>query len=54
LPKSKLALLAIHGPKTYQELLNLKILGPIRLKKYGEQITEVLKRADEFFEQNHS
>lgn len=54
LPKSKLAFLAIHGPKTYQELIKLKILGPVRLRMYGEQITEVLKKADEFFEQNHS
>ncbi|HOV33230.1 MAG TPA: ribonuclease D [Candidatus Hydrogenedens sp.] len=54
LPKTKLAILAIHGPKTYQDLLKLKVLGPVRLKMYGEQITEVLKKADEVFEQSHS
>ncbi len=54
LPKNKLFLLALYGPKTISELEQLEILGPVRLKMYGEEIINIFKKADEFSEQQQS
>jgi len=54
IPKNKLFLLALHGPKTISELEQLEILGPVRLKMYGEEIINLFKKADEFSEQQQS
>lgn len=51
LPKNKLFLLALYAPKTISELEQLEILGPVRLKMYGEEIINIFKKADEFSEQ---
>lgn len=54
LPKNKLFLLALHAPKTISELEQLEILGPVRLKMYGEELINIFKKADEFSEQQQS
>lgn len=54
LPKSKVFLLAIYAPKTLTDLENLGILGPVRLKMYGEEIIEIFKKADNFHELKES
>ncbi|MGC8844421.1 MAG: HRDC domain-containing protein, partial [Candidatus Hydrogenedens sp.] len=51
LPKNKLFLLALYGPKTISELEKLEILGPVRLKMYGDEIINIFKKSDEFSEQ---
>ncbi len=50
LPKNKVFLLAIYAPKTFTELEKLNILGPVRLKMYGEEIIEIFKKANYFNE----
>ncbi len=52
LPKNKISLLSLHGPKTIAELEKLKILGPVRLKMYGEEIIDLIEKADDFSERN--
>lgn len=48
LPKNKLSLLAFYGPKSIAELEKLEILGPIRLKMYGDEIISLLNQDDNF------
>lgn len=50
LPKNKVLLLAIHAPKTLMELEKLNILGPIRLKLYGDEIVELFNKSNHFNE----
>ncbi len=50
LPKNKVFLLAIYAPKTLTELEKLNILGPVRLKLYGEEIVEIFKKTNHFNE----
>ncbi len=54
LPKNKIYLLAIYEPKSLAELKNLGILGPVRLKMYGEEIIDIFKKTNEFLEQEQS
>ncbi|HOK09903.1 MAG TPA: ribonuclease D [Candidatus Hydrogenedens sp.] len=54
LTKNKISILAHAGPKTHSDLIKLKILGPVRLKMYGEQILNILKISDDFFDKKNT